>query len=129
LFGPIRRIVKLCNPLPKSKFIDVPEIEIKYAYELRPDMPLTKKDKEGNEVEIVSRKFCQELMDETAKGMLWTREQINGMENDMEVTFLPDIRNVWLHKGGWYRKQGTDTSIPYCRHLWSQVALKGGKRL
>lgn len=88
---------------------------VRYKYGMREDMA-------GAPMVIPgTRDFCREMV---ATNRLYTREQIEGMKNDMEVTFLPYIQNVWLTRGGWYRKKGTDVSVPFCRHIWRQVIVK-----
>lgn len=97
-----------------AKVIDVPETEIKYRYELRSDAPALKAGSK-------SRKFCDDLM---KAGELYTREQIDNMNNKMKSSGYSDVTDVWFARGGWYRKPNTDTSIPYCRHIWKQVIVR-----
>ena len=95
-----------------AKVIDVPATEVKYRYTLRPDAPALS---EGGK----SRDFCRKMM---AKDKLYTRAEIelrrNGMDSGSRAA------DVWLARGGWYRKPGTDVSIPYCRHIWKQVIVR-----
>ena len=97
-----------------AKVIDVPQTEIKYRYELRSDAPALKAGSK-------SRKFCDDLMQ---AGELYTREQIDNMNNKMKSSGYSDVTDVWFARGGWYRKPDTDTSIPYCRHIWKQVIVR-----
>lgn len=90
---------------------------VKYIYGLRPDVS-------GGLVIKGTRDFCREMV---SSGKLYTRKEIEGMQNDMKVSFLPNIQDVWLYRGGWYRKKGTDTSVPFCRHIWKQVVVKEKK--
>lgn len=66
---------------------------------------------------VTSREFCKELI---GLDRLYTREDIQNIS--AEVGY-----NVWEHRGGFYRKPGTDTTLPYCRHQWEQhvVTRKG----
>ena len=95
-----------------ANVIDVPATEVKYRYTLRPDAPALS---EGGK----SRDFCRKMM---AKDKLYTRAEIelrrNGMDSGSRAA------DVWLARGGWYRKPGTDVSIPYCRHIWKQVIVR-----
>jgi hypothetical protein len=105
-----------------GKNIDLPQIEVKYKYELRADAPPLKKDPETGETIGESRQFCQDLID---LDLLYTKEKIEGMRNEMaESTIDEDVTNVWLSRGGWYRRENTTTSIPYCRHIWKQVLVR-----
>jgi hypothetical protein len=105
-----------------GKNIDLPQIEVKYKYELRENAPELKKDPETGETIGKTREFCQDLLD---LDLLYTKEAIEGMRNEMaESDIDEDITNVWLSRGGWYRKPDTTTSIPYCRHIWKQVLVR-----
>ena len=97
-----------------AKAIDIPETEVKYKYTLRSDAPPLKEG--GN-----SRDFCRKMM---SKKKLYSKQEIELLRNDMKVSFYPDVADVWLARGGWYRKPNTDTSIPYCRHIWKQVIVR-----
>ena len=94
-----------------SKTLDIPSVQIKYRYSLRPDAPALK---EGGK----SRDFCSDMM---KKYRLYSKAEIELLRNDMESSGATD---VWLARGGWYRKPETDTSVPYCRHIWRQVIVK-----
>lgn len=100
-----------------AKAIDVPEFEVRYKYELRPDAPPLK---EGGR----SRDFCRKMV---AKKKLYTKQEIDVLRNDMKSSPLADITNVWLARGGWYRRPNTDVSIPYCRHQWKQKIVRKNK--
>ena len=97
-----------------AKAIELPKTEVKYRYELRKSAPPLK---EGGK----SRKFCDDLM---KAGELYTREQIDAMNNKMKQSGYPKVADVWLARGGWYRREGTETSIPFCRHIWKQVIVR-----
>lgn len=96
-----------------AEAIDIPETEIKYKYTLRSDAPPLKGGK--------SRDFCRKMM---SKKKLYSREEIDLLRNDMKSGRAAD---VWLARGGWYRRPNTDTNIPFCRHIWKQVLVKKKK--
>ena len=105
-----------------SRNIDLPQIEVKYKYQLREDAPPLKKDPETGETIGKTRQFCQDLLD---LDQLYTKSEIEGMRNNMDESRLTDdITNVWLSRGGWYKSPDTDASIPYCRHIWKQVLVR-----
>ena len=97
-----------------AKSIDLPKREVKYRYELRPDAPALK---EGGK----SRDFCQDMM---SMAKLYSKEEIEFLRNGMKSSGIADVTNVWLARGGWYRKPETTTSLPYCRHIWKQVIVR-----
>lgn len=106
-----RNILKIIN-LPVTK----EELKIKYKYTLRSDAPPLK----GK-----SRDFCRAMM---SMERLWSREEIDLLRNDMEESgYAPQVTDVWLARGGWYRKPDTDISVPFCRHIWKQVIVKEKK--
>ena len=100
-----------------AKAIDVPEFEVRYKYELRTDAPPLK---EGGR----SRDFCRKMV---AKKKLYTKKEIDVLRNDMKSSPIADITDVWLARGGWYRRPNTDVSIPYCRHQWKQKIVRKKK--
>jgi len=95
-----------------AKAIDVPQTEVKYRYELRKSAP---KLKPGGK----SRDFCTKMM---SKKKLYSRQEIEVLRNDMKGGGR--AADVWLARGGWYRRIGTETSIPFCRHIWKQVIVR-----
>lgn len=106
------------------------DLVVAYKYELRGDVPTEKTViKDGKEVKekIKSRAFCARLEALSSMGKVWLKKDIEMMSNDMEVTFIPDINDVWAYRGGWYRKQGEDVAVPFCRHTWRQVVLTGSE--
>ena len=94
--------------------IELPEREIKYRYELRPDAPALV---EGGR----SRDFCQDMM---SMSKLYSKQEIEVLRNGMKSSSIADVTDVWLARGGWYRKPETTTSVPYCRHIWKQVLVR-----
>jgi hypothetical protein len=95
-----------------AEVIDVPQTEVKYKYTLRSDAPALKTE---------SRDFCKKMM---SKRKLYSKAEIELLRNDMKTSSITDVTDVWLARGGWYRKPDTDTSIPYCRHIWKQVIVR-----
>ena len=95
--------------------IVLPEREVKYRYELRQDAPALS---EGGK----SRDFCKDMM---GMGRLWSKQEIQTvLDNGMKSSGIADVTNVWLARGGWYRRPDTTTSVPYCRHIWKQVIVR-----
>ena len=107
-----KNALKILN-LPATK----EKLSIRYKYDLRSDaLPL----KGGK-----SRTFCRAMM---SIDKLWTREEIDFIRNDMKTSgFAPQVTDVWLSRGGWYRPPFTDISVPFCRHIWKQVIVKEKK--
>lgn len=97
-----------------AKSIDLPKTEVKYEYQLRADAPPLK---EGGS----SRDFCRKMM---SKNKLYTKKEIDVLRNDMKASGLADVTDVWLARGGWYRKPNTTISVPFCRHIWKQVIVR-----
>jgi hypothetical protein len=95
-----------------AEVIDVPQTEVKYKYTLRSDAPALKTE---------SRDFCKKMM---SKRKLYSKAEIELLRNDMKTSSITDVTDVWLARGGWYRKPETETSIPYCRHIWKQVIVR-----
>jgi len=95
-----------------AEVIDVPQTEVKYKYTLRSDAPALKGE---------SRDFCRKMM---SKRKLYSKAEIELLRNDMKSSSITDVTDVWLARGGWYRKPETETSIPYCRHIWKQVIVR-----
>jgi len=95
-----------------AEVIDVPQTEVKYKYTLRSDAPALKTE---------SRDFCRKMM---SKRKLYSKAEIELLRNDMKTSSITDVTDVWLARGGWYRKPETETSIPYCRHIWKQVIVR-----
>lgn len=74
-----------------------------------------------------SRPFCKFLMDEAKR---YSRKDIETL--NAKVRSKADFRdaygdldiNVWEHRGGWYRAEGSDVSVPQCRHIWSATIVR-----
>lgn len=89
-------------------------VKIMFEYNLREDAPPLKTS---------SRRFCQRMMSTTNEGKLYSREDIDGLRNEMKVDFAPEITDVFLSRGGWYRPPGSAAAVPFCRHEWKQVVV------
>ena len=70
----------------------------------------------GVDIIPTTRDFCKRMVNES-KSRVWDSAQIQqvGMQED---------RNVWLRRGGFWTRKGTNTTTPYCRHVWEQVVIK-----
>jgi hypothetical protein len=70
----------------------------------------------GADLLPTSREFCVRMVNES-QSRVWDSAQIQqvGMTED---------RNVWLRRGGFWTRKGTNTTTPYCRHVWEQVVIK-----
>jgi hypothetical protein len=100
-----------------AKLMGAPSnVKIMFEYNLREDAaPL----KAGSR----SRKFCERMMAHTAEGRLFSKEEIENMKNDMKKDFAPEITDVFMSRGGWYRPPGSQFAVPFCRHEWKQVVV------
>lgn len=85
---------------------------IKYRYGLRPDAPALQSE---------SRDFCQKMM---SLNKLYSKQDIEGMKNDMDNFDIINNSNVWLYRGGWYRDPNKEVAVPFCRHIWNQVLVR-----
>ena len=70
----------------------------------------------GADVISTTRDFCKAMVSQS-KSRVWDSAQIQqiGMQED---------RNVWLRRGGFWTRKGTNVTTPYCRHVWEQVVIK-----
>jgi hypothetical protein len=70
----------------------------------------------GADILPTTRDFCKRMVNESAS-RVWDSAQIQqvGMTED---------RNVWLRRGGFWTRKGTNITTPYCRHVWEQVVIK-----
>jgi hypothetical protein len=64
-----------------------------------------------------NRDFCSKML---AANRLYTRAEIDQLENDMEEYNT----SVWRYRGGWYHNPTLDVNTPQCRHFWEQVLTK-----
>lgn len=100
--------LKLNENLPKTKLM--------YRYALRPDAPALKPGS-------VSRDFCRRMEALPPEANLFSKEEIDLLNNQMKESPYADVQDVWLSRGGWYRPVGKDISVPFCRHIWEQVLI------
>ena len=70
----------------------------------------------GPEVMPTTRDFCRDMVAQS-KARVWTSKQI------MDIGMSED-RNVWLRRGGFWTRKGTNVTTPYCRHAWEQVVVR-----
>jgi DNA-binding MarR family transcriptional regulator len=70
----------------------------------------------GPELLKTSREFCVKMVNESKK-RVWTLKQI--MDEGMKVD-----RNIWLRRGGFWTREKTNITTPYCRHAWEQVVVR-----
>lgn len=89
-----------------SKETEMTGKEIKYSYELAP----------GFKDDIIpgTRYFCEKMV---RSNKLYSRAEIDEISEALGY-------NVWEMRGGWYRKPGTDISVPKCRHIWMSHIVK-----
>lgn len=91
-----------------SKETEMTGKEIRYSYELAPGF------KGPSVLEGRTRYFCEKMAN---SGKLFTRSEIDAISSRLGY-------NVWEMRGGWYRKKGTDISVPKCRHIWMSHIVK-----
>jgi DNA-binding MarR family transcriptional regulator len=70
----------------------------------------------GADVIPTTREFCKRMV-AASKSRVWDSAQIQ------EIGMTED-RNVWLRRGGFWTRKGTNITTPYCRHVWEQVVIK-----
>jgi hypothetical protein len=70
----------------------------------------------GPEVLPTTRDFCRDMVAQS-KSRVWTSKQI------MDIGMSED-RNVWLRRGGFWTRKGTNVTTAYCRHVWEQVVVR-----
>ena len=99
-------------PKIEPKTPKISPLVIKYRYGLRPDAPALQSE---------SRDFCQKMM---SLNKLYTKQDIEGMKNDMDNFDIINNSNVWLYRGGWYRDPNKEVAVPFCRHIWNQVVVR-----
>lgn len=105
--------------LSKATIVPTEEIFVKYKYDWFPG-------REGSLAD--SRPFCRDVV---SMNKVFTRDEIEKLNAKVRASeeyrqAFGDLPvDVWESRGGWYRKPGTDVSIPACRHIWSvQIARK-----
>jgi hypothetical protein len=104
---------------PKFDIKDVVEPETLIEFETRWQYAWIDKSLENNTSEGIdkSRTFCKDLL---ALNKTYTREEIDGLNNDM----ADYNTNVWKYKGGWYHNPQFDQNFPQCRHFWKAVIVR-----
>jgi phage portal protein BeeE len=70
----------------------------------------------GADVLPTTRQFCRKMM-ASSETKLWTSE-------DIQAISMREDRNVWMRRGGFWTRKGTDVTTSYCRHAWESVIVK-----
>jgi hypothetical protein len=70
----------------------------------------------GADVLPTTRPFCRKMIGQSAN-RVWTSEQIQGIS-------MAEDRNVWMRRGGFWTRKGTNVTTSYCRHAWESVVIK-----
>lgn len=70
----------------------------------------------GADVIDTTRDFCKTMVQQS-KSRVWDSAQIAQVG-------MKENRNVWLRRGGFWTRKGTNVTTPYCRHVWEQVVIK-----
>ncbi len=104
---------------PKFDIKEVVEPETLIEFETRWQYAWIDKSLENNTSEGIdkSRTFCKDLL---ALNKTYTREEIDGLNNDMKEYNT----DVWKYKGGWYHNPQFDQNFPQCRHFWRQIIVR-----
>ena len=63
-----------------------------------------------------TREFCRRMVRESNR-RVWTSEQIQSIS-------MAEDRNVWMRRGGFWTRKGTNVTTSYCRHAWESVVIK-----
>lgn len=96
------------NALETAEPLDV-SFKIAYRY-------VKSQEASGADIIDTTRDFCRRMVQQS-QSRVWTSAEIQqiGMRED---------RNVWLRRGGFWTRKGTNVTTPYCRHSWEQVVIK-----
>lgn len=70
----------------------------------------------GPDVLDTTRDFCRRMVSQS-KSRVWTNAEIQQIG-------MRENRNVWMRRGGFWTRKGTNVTTPYCRHVWEQVVIK-----
>jgi hypothetical protein len=70
----------------------------------------------GADVLPTTRQFCRKMI-ASSESKVWTSEEIQAIS-------MREDRNVWLRRGGFWTRKGTDVTTSYCRHSWESVIVK-----
>lgn len=103
----VRKIKVYSEGKDLSKETEMTGKEIRYSYELAPGFK--------DPVIDTTRYFCEKMVNSKK---LFSRSEIDQISGRLGY-------NVWEMRGGWYRKSGTDISVPKCRHIWmSHIVIR-----
>lgn len=97
------------KPINLMKSVDLKFITIKtlYSYEKGPGV-------EGPNLLPTSRSFCQNMV---GLNKMWTLDELKSISTDHLADMgLP--RDVFVYRGGFYTKKGTNNTTPFCRHIF-----------
>jgi hypothetical protein len=97
--GLITRKVTRTGEAAVRRLEPVTSFRVLYSYEERKNVPAALSG---------SRPLCERLYN---SGLFFTRQEIQNISNQLGYS-------VFQLCGGWYRKPGTNTVTPYCRHEW-----------
>ena len=89
-----------------NEAIAEPEEEVFTVYKYK-----KRSDVSGPDVIDTTRDFCRSLVTQTKLGKSWTIQDIKLMNNGMGL-------DVFKTRGGWMTLEGTNTHVPFCRHIW-----------
>lgn len=87
------------------------EVSLKIAYRY-----VKSGEASGDDILPTTREFCKRMVN-ASRSRVWTSTEIQ------QISMTQD-RNVWLRRGGFWTRKGTNITTPYCRHVWEQVVIK-----
>lgn len=87
------------------------DVEFKIAYRY-----VKSGEASGADVIPTTRQFCKDMVAQS-RSRVWTSAEIQQIG-------LREDRNVWLRRGGFWTRKGTNITTPYCRHVWEQIVIK-----
>lgn len=96
------------NALRTAEPLDV-TFRVAYRYAKSPEAS-------GDDIIPTTREFCKRMVN-ASRNRVWDNEQIQQIG-------ITENRNVWMRRGGFWTRKGTDVTTPYCRHIWEQVVIK-----
>ena len=82
-------------------------LEVRYEYTKAPGVT-------GSSIIPTSRQFCQTMV---GFNKYYTREDISMMSSILGY-------DVFKRRGGWMTVKGTNTHLPYCRHIWASRLVR-----
>jgi hypothetical protein len=64
------------------------------------------------------------MMDLADLGRVYTLSQLEMLVNGFGMSGI----DIFTKRGGWWHNQQTDTTKPYCRHIWEQKLVRAKKK-